>query len=79
VLILLAKIPTMFLRNLSAALMGCALLAAPAAAIREGARRLLRMPSTMIQRAKVSHVGRGQLALFVVGLTLALLRSSHIL
>jgi len=68
----------MSLRNLSAALADCALLAAPAAAIREGARRL-RMPSVMIQRAKVSHVGRGQLAFFIVDLTLALLRSSHFL
>jgi hypothetical protein len=78
VLILLAKIPTMFLRNLSAALVGDALLAAPASAIREGARSL-RIPSAMILRAKVSYVGRGQLAFFIVGLTLALLRSSHVL
>jgi hypothetical protein len=78
VLILLAKIPTMFLRNLPAALVGCALLAAPAGAIREGAHSL-RMPSAMIQRARISLIGRGQLAFFIVGLTLALLRSSHVL
>jgi hypothetical protein len=44
-LTLLARIPAMFLRNLSAALLGCALLAAPASAIAAG-----RGPSTPEER-----------------------------